>query len=246
MSYFSLFSRPHPLVPPCSTFHLPHFEGITDVAEGFDDLHWGQSGIPNHLAALNCNHIELPQSELLQQELCDAVSISSSDVCSQLVLANDGILAASGTQDYSCFQAFGSSMHSKSQDDFFGFAPGIGGVAGGSSDLAQVVGPAGSIKQLLGLPFMDPQDRLSLAVHRVGRTLLIDSAPPQYAGACSSPAASSSEDEDENSRSAAPFSAGEGQPEVGRGAKDRRRRRRASQRAKKKLSAMEKALCRRV
>ena len=221
-SEFSFFSRPHPLLPVAATYYLPTLEGITDSPDGCSDvdLTWGRSSIPDelvHLTAPQPNLIELSSSNFDSdggQGLWSSSSVSSLDICARVPSLQDMIATkpsfTSVDTAYSSFER------------------------GGCGEQGQVIGPAGSLKELLGLPFMHEADSLSLTVHRVGRTLLIDHPPPLPAGA------PPTEDEEELLYGEA--GEGDGGDGVGRGLRERRRRRRAAQRTKKKLSAFEKAL----
>jgi hypothetical protein len=231
-SEFSFFSRPHPLLPVAATYFLPTLEGITDVAEECHeiDLTWGHSSIPAELVNLTA-----PQPNLIELSGCDldsqdefgrtSSSVSSLDVCSRAPSLLDALsLQTNFTAVDAAFSAFDRSQYEPEQ--------------------GQVIGPAGSLKELLGLPFIHEADSLSLTVHRVGRTLLIDH-PPAYSQSWPAPASPPMSDEEELGRDGGErddFGGCSEEGEVGRGLRERRRRRRAAQRTKKKLSAFEKAL----
>jgi hypothetical protein len=242
-SEFSFFSKPHPLLPPVATFYLPSIEGVTDDNDKETFQHWGQSGVPEeflYLSAPQPDQVELSLGEFSEDEIetLSTQSISSLDVYSNF--------------DFTSEVMAGSSEHLGCPFQLQAHAP------RGDCEVGQVIGPAGSLKELLGLPFLHEAEELSLTVHRVGRTLLIDHPLPRPSPAYSS---SSSDNEDydrsEGDQKSAKASrravaedieknAATGAAGSHAGVRERQRRRRVAQRTKKKLGALEKVLSRHV
>uniref|UniRef100_A0A7S4NLS9 Erythroid differentiation-related factor 1 n=1 Tax=Guillardia theta TaxID=55529 RepID=A0A7S4NLS9_GUITH len=197
---FSFFSRPHPLVPPVSTFR---------IQQGYDEhgnyespsMAWGSTNeqtkfwrpegdalsSPNVLQRRNLDLSALPISQAAaegsygllqaedsrnQQALC--LSWVSQDA-EKLSMANKVEKYGERGPEVMVREVMGWKAERNKDDRAVNNFSGDtydGSFSQAEGDL-EIIAQAGSMKQILSLPYSD--DQVSLAVHRVGETLFIDS-----------------------------------------------------------------------
>ncbi|KAJ1484895.1 hypothetical protein T484DRAFT_1893456, partial [Baffinella frigidus] len=163
---FSFFSRPHPLLPPAATLMIPKDEfGERPGMSGDDEL--GGAYLPRFLLEEASDTPPSGGTPLLSPSSSPDLSFQSASLPLMFMGPPEAPVALRGAADSQVVnQLLGLGGHRG------------GGDGGGMDSEVEVIAPAANLRQILALPYSD--ERVSLAVHRVGGTLLIG-APPQPA-----------------------------------------------------------------